>query len=126
MGKLLLSLSLLALAIVSIGTYLMPNNPMFWLASGAKAYQDIRLVMGSLLVLQLMTNPPRHLWFRIMAGTIALITGIWAIQETYAYHMMLLDTTAFIGASLAVFATALERNVLVASLDKLTNKKASV
>ncbi|HUD10745.1 MAG TPA: hypothetical protein VMR28_03690, partial [Candidatus Saccharimonadales bacterium] len=64
MGKLLLILALFALIILSIGTFLFPQNPDFWLASGASMYQYIRGLLALIVVLQLTTRPPRHVWLR--------------------------------------------------------------
>ena len=111
MGKVLLFLSLLSLIVVGVGTTVAPNNPLFWLASNNAAFQHVRILVGLLLAIQLVTRPPRHVWFRIMAGSIAVFTGIWAVQQTYNYHMQLLDSLAFLSAACGVFATALERNV---------------
>jgi len=109
MGKLLIALSFLALMILLIGTALAPNNPTFWLASGSNSYQIIRALLAVLLFVQITTNPPRNIWFRILAGGLSLIIGSWAIRQTYDYHMECLDTLAFMGASLTIFVTALER-----------------
>lgn len=111
MGKLLLSLSLLSLIFTGIGTIVAPNDSMFWLATNSAVFQHVRVLIGMLLAIQLVTRPPRHLWFRILAGSIAAFTAAWAIQQTYSYHMQLLDTLAFLGAACAVFATSLERNL---------------
>lgn len=112
MGKLLLWCSLIALLIIGVGTYVAANNPMFWLASAAHSYQYLRIAAGAIIILQLMTAPPRHVVFRIIAGVFAVVLGGWAIHQTYDYHMALLDSAAFVGSSLAIVATALERNVM--------------
>lgn len=109
MSKLLLWLSLAALGILIIGTSFMPNDPMFWLASTSRFYDSLRLILSIIILLQLMTSPPRHVAFRIFAGLAAAITGVWVVQQSYEYHMPLLDTGAFLGSSITVLVTALER-----------------
>ncbi len=111
MGKILLFLSLLSLIIVGVGTTVAPDNSMFWLATNSSTFQHVRILVGAMLAIQLVTRPPRHVWFRIFAGSVAVFTGIWAVQQSYNYHMQLLDTLAFMSAACGVFATALERNV---------------
>jgi hypothetical protein len=123
MGKMLLLLSLVCLAILSIGTGLFPQNPDFWLASGASTYQHIRELLAVVLTLQLITRPPRHIWLRMLSGAVAVTVGVWSIEATYANHMLLFDTLCFLSASVAIGVTALERKA--ATLGVLSsNKKA--
>jgi hypothetical protein len=122
MGKLLLFLSLVCIAFVGVGTFMSPNGDLFLMASGAENYQRIRIIVGIIVAIQLLTRPPRHVWFRVIAGSFAALTGFWAVQQTYDFHMQVLDALAFLGASFAVFATALERGVKIPAVyvkDKL-------
>ncbi len=112
MSKTLLLLSLTALTILGIGTSIFPHNPVFWLASSATDFQIVRIILSVILVSQLTTSPPRNFFFRIIAGLLSVLIGTWSIQQSYAYHMNLLDTLAFMAASLAVLITALERRVI--------------
>ena len=116
MGKLLLFLSLLGLAVLAIGTAYYPNNPIFWLASGAAPFQHARFIMMALLGAQLVTRPPRHKVFRVLAGAIALGVSIWAVQETYNYQMPFLDSMAFLASTIAAAVTALERPKVVPTI----------
>ena len=111
MSKLVLLLSFLVLVITGAGVAFAPDNPLFWLASNGPTFQYMRIVTGSLLAIQLVTRPPRHVWFRVLAGTVSACTAFWAIGQTYAYHMQLLDTLAFLGGSFTIAATALERSI---------------
>jgi hypothetical protein len=110
-SKALLLLSLIAISFLGIGAAVAANNPLFWLASSTAGIQAARVILGVILILQLSTDPPRHLWFRIVAGLLSASIGIWAIQQSYSYHMGILDSLAFVSASLSVFITALERQV---------------
>src|SRR5665213_2684130 len=121
MGKTLLLLSLVSLAILSIGAALLPQAPVFWLTSNASMYQHIRELLVLVLMLQLTTRPPRHLSLRMLSGAIAVAVGIWSIEATYAYHMQLLDTFCFVGAAVAIGVTALERKANI--LDVLSSNK---
>jgi hypothetical protein len=44
---------------------------------------------------------------------IAVSVAVWSIEATYAYHMLFFDTLAFLGASLATAASALERRTVI-------------
>lgn len=126
MNKALLLSAVIALAVLGIGTAMRPNNAAFWLASSIHSFQYVRTILGMVLLIQLSTHPPRHLLFRLIAGTLAAAVGIWAVQQTYAYHMEILDTLAFMSASLAVFVAALERNVSEALQKPLSSNKKAV
>ena len=105
----MLLLSLYALALLGIGTATMPNDPVFWLASPANYIQYIRIILAGILMLQLITKPPRRMWLRLVTGTIASLVGMWTIQQTYNGSLQFLDILAFLSTSLAVLITALER-----------------
>src|SRR5487761_1418975 len=109
MGKTLLVLSMLSLVILIIGTSLFPNSTLFWLASDNGNYQIIREVLVVLLFMQIITKPPRNVVLRFMAGIVAISVSAWAIESTYNYHMMFLDSLSIIGSALAIGITALER-----------------
>lgn len=112
MGKLLIFLSIVILAMMSIGASVSPQNPMFLLASVTATYQHIREVLIAVLAIQFVTRPPRHVWFRILAGLIATVATVWTIQQTYSYHMQLFDALSILGASVAIIITALERKAI--------------
>lgn len=113
MGKVLLVLSFIALMILAIGTAKSPQDPAFWLASGAAGYQHVRELLMSVLFLQAVTRPPRHVIFRILSGGIGLFTAVWVVSATYSYQMPFLDTFCFMAAAIAIAVTALERRVVI-------------
>lgn len=115
MRKLLLLLSLGVLVFLSVATTLFPQNTIFWLASSASMYQHLRELLAFVLVLQLATRPPRHVWARILSGAIALAVGVWVVEATYAYQMLGLDSLSLLGASIAIGVTALERKIITPS-----------
>ena len=117
MGKLLLLASLLGLVIISFGTALSPQSPAFWLAASGEVYQNIRIILAILLVMQLMTNPPRYIWFRIFSGVVASVICVWAVTSTLTNQMLLLDFLSIVGASIAVLVTSLESKVPLLSIN---------
>jgi len=92
------------------------QNPMFWLASTMPAYQYLRESLVLVLVMQLTTSPPRHMWFRIISGAIAVALAIWSVQETYNNQMQLLDSLSFLATSVAIGISALEHKVSILDL----------
>lgn len=109
MGRILLLLSFFSLALLVVGTALWPQDPTFWLASNSASYQHVREVLMSVILLQLLTRPPRHVIFRFMAGAIAVSVGFWSLIASNAFSMHFMDTLGFMSAAVAVFITALER-----------------
>lgn len=85
---------------------------MFLFASTSSTYQNVREVLAFVLIMQLVTRPPRHAWIRVLSGSIALAAVIWTIDATYTGQMLPLDSLAFLGASIAIGVTALERRVI--------------
>ena len=116
MGKVLQLLSFLSLGILCIGTAVAPDSSAFWLASNGTSFEVMRIVLMVVMLAQLVTKPPRHLIFRLLAGGLAGGVLVWVWNATYNYQMPFLDTLAFVAAALAVGITALERrNVPVLS-----------
>jgi len=111
MGKILLFLSLASIVFLGYGVHTAPYSELFLLASNANNVQHVRILVGIILAIQLVTRPPRHIWFRIVAGSIAVFTGFWTIAMSYTYHLQLLDMFAFMAAACAMFATSLERSI---------------
>lgn len=108
MSKLLLSLSFASLLLLIAGTSLLPNNPVFWLATGGDTYQYMREAMAAVLMLQLFTEPPRNNVFRGVSGILAVgVTG-WVLGATYSNHMLFLDSMSFLAAAFAIGLTSLE------------------
>ena len=122
MGKSLLLISLVCLVFVSIGIFIFPQNPMFWLASATPLYQYIRGFFAFILLMQLTTSPPRHIWFRIISGVTALVLAIWCIGETYNNQMQLLDSLSFLGAAIAIGVSAIERRANILALVRIQIK----
>ena len=112
MGKLLLLLSFGILMFLSVSAALFPQSIMFLFASTSSTYQHVRELLAFVLMLQLVTRPPRHVWIRVLSGTIALAAGFWTIDAMYIGQMLLLDSLAFLGASIAIGVAALERRII--------------
>jgi len=110
MSKLLLFLSFLSLVILAIGTTFFTNYPLFQLASSSSFFEHVREILASILFLQLITRPPRHLIFRILAGLVAISVGGWVIAVTYNGMMPLLDAFSLLASAAAIGVTALEVN----------------
>jgi hypothetical protein len=108
MRRLLLLFFALSLCLLAYGTAYYPDYAAFWLASGEPTYQVVRLLLAGALFIQFATHPPRNIYFRLLCGFIAVSSGLWAVQQSLAFHMLYLDTLSVLGASIATAITALE------------------
>lgn len=108
MNKILLLLSAICLVLLTVGTTLFPNYPVFWLASNASIYEYARIALSLVLIGQFITRPPRHLFFRLIAGLLAVFVGVWVVEATYYSHMMFLDSVSLMATAFAIAITALE------------------
>lgn len=124
MSKVLLFLSFLSLVILALGTAFMQNNTMFWLADGGLVYKIVIEVMATILFVQIITHPPRHIFFRILAGLVSLLVGIWTIITTSTGAMPLLDSLSLLASATAIGVTALEARPKVKSDKKLNYKQS--
>lgn len=97
---------------MSVAAHVAPQNPLFWFASLGTTYQHIRELLLAILLVQLVTRPPRHVWFRILTGAVSIVTITWVIQQSYSFNMLPLDTLSILGASLAIAVTSLERKAI--------------
>ncbi len=125
MGKLLLFLSIVFLTLLSVGTTTAPDNSAFWLASGSMFYQAIRDVLGLVLIIQLLTTPPRQVWFRLLTGAASISTFVWVVYETYMFRMFALDGLAFMTAAIAIAIAALEQPMRIESIKSLMTSNTS-
>lgn len=94
------------------GAIVDPQSPLFWVASSSVTYEYIRLAIIGALAILLFTRPPRRTWARGLTGLIAAVTVVWAIQQTYSYHMLPLDALSIVGASIAIIVTILEADTV--------------
>ena len=124
MSKILLFLSFLSLVILAFGTAFMQNNTMFWLADSGLSYKIIIEVMATILFIQIVTHPPRHIFFRILAGLVSLLVGTWTIMTTYSGTMPLLDSLSLLASATAIGVTALEAKPRIKNDKKLNYKQS--
>lgn len=110
MRKSLLFIWFICLVVLGVGTIYYPNNAAFWLASGSTHIMVLRGLLATLLAIQIVTQPPRSVLFRIFAGTTAGVVGLWSLQALFGFNLELLDALAFLGSSMAIGVTALERD----------------
>lgn len=111
MSKLLLLLAFSALMLLSVGTAVTHNNELFLMASGSAALEYIREILAAILFVQLITHPPRHIFFRLLAGFTALAVAGWTIVSSLSGNMLALDTLSMLAAAVAIGITSLEVRV---------------
>lgn len=108
MRKFHLWFSLICLLILGIGVYFMPDNPMFWLVSGEVSSQIMRGVLVAAVVIQLVTEPPRHIALRAVTGAVAALSAGYAFYTISLLGNPIFDTIIFLQTAIALTITALE------------------
>ena len=108
MRKFNLWFSLIALIVIGVGTYLSPGEGLFWLASPEMSAQIIRGGLAVFVILQLITEPPRHAVIRALTGVASMATAAWALHTTTMMTTPIFDTFLYIQAAIALGITALE------------------
>ncbi len=112
MSRVLLVLSALSLLILMAGTALVPQNPVFWLATNSGLYQVIRGVLAVILLAQSVTEPPRHWLLRGLAGVVSIGIVAWVVVVAYLGSMLFLDVISLLAAACAIGVTAMESAAL--------------
>lgn len=110
MTKLLQLLSIICLLFVGFGVHFAPNDPLFLLASGSVIGQILSGLLVTVLLVQFLTQPPRHLYMRIASLGVALLALGWIVVQINNSQIQLLDFIVFVGASISVTEAALERH----------------
>ena len=108
MGKSVILLSFLGIALLLVGCLVAPESAAFWLATKSQDYTIIRLVLLISLGLLLVTNPPRNKVLRTVIGAVASVTGLWALGQTYQNEMQILDSMSILAASVSAGIAVLE------------------
>ena len=125
MGRFMTLFTAVSLFVLSLGAHYAPDYPAFWLVSGSSIYIAARVALGLVIMGQLVTRPPRKIWFRVLAGVLAVVVGAWTVRESYNYHMMATDTLLFMLASISIALTALEAQSLSFRRGTLTAQAAA-
>jgi thiol:disulfide interchange protein len=112
MSKIIISLSLVGLAILFTFGLLAPNNPIMWMASTSENFALLRFGLMVMLATLLVTNPPRNLYLRALIGSVALFMTAWSLGSTYNNQMKLLDTMSVLQVNISAALIILERRVL--------------
>lgn len=103
-----LGFALVMLITMGFGSYYMPDGAFFWLASGDVVMQLVRIALSLIILVFMLTEPPRHMIVRSMAGVIALATAAWALHASTLMNTPIFDTVILLQAAIALGIAALE------------------
>lgn len=101
--------SLCTLLVIGLGSYYVPENAFFWLASVDNGTQAVRAFLVVMVLAQLLTYPPRHLLLRLLTGITALTTVVWALRMSTFMNTPIFDTVVLLQTAIALGISALER-----------------
>ncbi len=112
MSRLIQLASFACLIVLLAGFYIMPSNQALLMASGDSVHQITRAILASVIMVQILTKPPRQLWFRASAYILSGLAITWTIYQTYNYNMMPLDTLSILAGSFAILVSSVERSIV--------------
>lgn len=108
MGKAVLLLSLIGVAILFTVGLVNPDSPVMWLANTSASFAIIRFAMMIALATLLVTHPPRNILLRYSVGLLAGVLAMWTLNSTYANEMKILDSMSILLFSISAGITVLE------------------
>ena len=108
MDKAIFGGSLASVVFLLIGTYFFPGSPTMWLAGTSLTYTIFRLVMTGMLLIVLLTNPPRKMYVRVAMGAMAVALSGWGVGLMLQDSYKLLDIILFVELGIAFALDALE------------------
>lgn len=117
-----LGFSLIMLITLGFGSFYAPDGAFFWLASSDIMMQIVRIVLSLILLVFILTEPPRHMLVRSLAGLISLSTAAWAIHASTLMSTPIFDTVILLQTAIALGIAALE----VSDLQSSTTQTAPV
>lgn len=107
-SRVLISLTLMLVLALYVGSVFYPNTFVMSLAETTTAYALIRGGIIVLLIGLLMTYAPRTIVFRLALGAWALALAVTALQLVLTYQMNLLDAVVFTELAIIFAIEALE------------------
>ena len=108
MRKFLLWSTLVGLITLGIGSHLQPDQGLFWLSNPDLSTQIVRGVLAVFIIIQLATEPPRHLLIRISTGMTALVAAFWSFYSLTLMSTPIFDFMMFMTSAIALGVAALE------------------
>ena len=121
MGKVMLVLSFIGIGFLFLVGLFDPNSPVMWMASTTENYTLLRLGLMAVLLLLIVTNPPRNVYLRSIVGLLSLVAVSWALSETYQNHLKLLDSFSILEVGVLAGLTVSEQELEPAA--KTSKKK---
>lgn len=89
-----------------------PDAPLMWLASVAPNYAYMRAALIIVLIMLLLTNPPRSQHFRTFLAGFSCALFIGTLVLVSSYTVGLLDAVIFIEVAIIFMIEALEADTL--------------
>src|SRR5665213_1239703 len=117
MSKFVIWMSFLSLVLLTAFSTLMPNSPLMWLADISSIYNLVRVATAFVLLILLITAPPRKKILRFAVGIMSFVLLSSVIVLTNDNKMQLLDSLALVGASISMGIVALEISPTVVETD---------
>lgn len=108
MNKFLLFVTFMALGFLTVLTTINPDASAVWLASAADSFDILRISTMAILLMLMLTNPPRNVAFRIFVGFSAIVLIGWSGYAAYEGYVQVLDALALLAAGITSLIAVLE------------------
>lgn len=119
--KFLITTTLVFVSALFIGGVYYPESFAMILADTTMSFAILRAILCILLIILLVTNPPRSLAIRTAVGTSALFLVVVTLQLLLNFQMHLLDAVVFMQVAIIFGIEALEtRNTPIPVREKRT------
>lgn len=112
MGKSILLLSFMSIAILCFLGIAATSHPLMLLAATSVNFTILRIIMLATLAILILTHPPRNIALRFLVGGLVIAFPIWAALGFYNYAVPLLDLFSILLFSVSSGVAVLESKLV--------------
>lgn len=112
MKKLLLIFTIIFMSALLVSGIYDPSSPLMWLASTAPLYAYIRGAIIAVLIVLLVTNPPRSKEFRLSVGIFSAVLLCLSLYFTFNFQMGMTDGFSLMEVAIVCGIEALEMETM--------------
>lgn len=108
MKKILITATLLLITTLFVGGIYYQDNPLMWLASTTNEFAYLRGAIIFTLVVLVISNPPRGLFFRASMMTLSAFIGVVVFTQLDQYQIQIVDAIVMCEVAILLAIEGLE------------------